>query len=63
MKDDYERKDVSRSYRFDPETVALLDRLTKAMRDPQTGQPRTATDVLRLAVRTLAKKHLTQDGK
>ncbi len=53
-----DRKDVPRSYRFDPETADLLDRLTQAMSDPDTGQPRSATDVLRQGVRILARKYL-----
>ncbi len=47
-----------RSYRFDPETVTLVERLRDAMPATETGRLRTATDVLRIAVRELAKKHL-----
>ncbi len=60
MAEKKKRTDVARSYRFDPETAVLIDRLTEAMRDPETGQPRTATDVLRQGVRVLARKYLTK---
>jgi hypothetical protein len=46
----------STSYRFDPETLALIDQLRERLRDPDTGQPRSSTDVLRQAVRLLAKE-------
>lgn len=49
---------LPRSYRFDPETVTLIERLCEAMPPTETGRPRTATDVLRIAVRELARKHL-----
>lgn len=52
------RKNVARSYRLDGETIALIDRLTLALRDPETGQERSATDVVRLAVRDLARRKL-----
>lgn len=48
------RHDVARSYRFDPETVALINRLRGELRDPETGQRYTATDILRMAIRRLA---------
>lgn len=47
-----------RSYRFDAETVRLIERLCEAMPPTETGRPRTATDVIRIAVRELAKKHI-----
>ena len=56
--DPKKRKDTPRSYRFDTETTRLIRRLMKVMCDPETGRGRTATDVLRLGVRTLAREHL-----
>jgi hypothetical protein len=57
-KDTKKRKDTPRSFRFDNETNRLIGRLCKVMRDPATGAERSATDVLRLGVRVLAREHL-----
>ena len=52
------RSFASRSYRLDDETIELIDGLRAVLRDQQTGEPRTATGVIRQAVRELARKHL-----
>jgi len=55
----------ARSYRFDDETISLIDRLAAHLVDAETGRQRTATDVLRLSVRVLAgqKKILSKSQK
>lgn len=55
------RQHLSRSYRLDKETLGLIDRLAVALRDPDTGRDRTATDVLRIAVRDLARRKLHRE--
>lgn len=46
------------SYRLRDDLLALIDELRVAMPDEATGQPRSASDVIRIAVRQLAKKIL-----
>jgi hypothetical protein len=54
------RADRPRSYRLDRETLELIDRLRAELRDPDTGRPRTSTDILRQAVRMMARNLLME---
>ncbi len=58
-----DRANTSTSYRLDPETHDLIAQLRERLRDPETGQRRSATDVIRYAVRELARKRLATPSK
>ena len=62
MSEKNRRKNPATSYRFDAETLQLIEVLRAAMLDTITGRPRSATDVICAGVRLLARKHL-KEGK